>query len=115
MSKEYLIHYLMGSKMNLYEFLYEYCIYKGKDPELTKTFLQICILNNMLPSLFSYAITIMCQEYNLTIIKDIKTNQILYAYEFKGYSNADSQEYVQNNLNAAEKNGSDESKETKDL
>lgn len=114
MNKEYLIQGLINKNIDIYEFLYKYCIYKGKDVNLTQTFLQSANMMGFLPTLYNYAINIMCQEYCLTIVTDLKTNQILYVNEFKRDSIADNQEHAEKHSESTKEDGAEGSKKAED-
>lgn len=83
MNKEYLIQFFSNGNSDIRSFLYEYCIYKGKSPQMTEAFLNVAIMMGMLPSLFQYAMEVMCQEFSIGFVRDVSTNQILKAYDFE--------------------------------
>lgn len=83
LTKEQLLVILNNqSRENVFNFLKDYCISKGKDVKLIDPFLQISEQLGMMPILFSYALRIVIEENNLDIceIKNLKNNQIIKFY-----------------------------------
>lgn len=54
----------------------EYCLHKGKDPELIKVFLELAELTDFTSAIFRGVLDNMNREFNLTILKDTNNNII---------------------------------------
>ena len=63
----------------LLDFLYNYCISKGKDKDKTNIFLQIITMQGQLKSLVDFTVRQLLLEQNISIttLIDLRKNQII--------------------------------------
>lgn len=80
MTKEQVIAYSRSKNaINSVSFLRDYCIERGKDPQITEIFLRVLMQTGMLDSYADAALEILMTELDIVTIRD-RERQVILIY-----------------------------------